>query len=605
MKKALLSFLCLIWAAWAAAQVTVTARVDKTALTLDDELTLSVEVKGTSGNMLMPELPSLPAFNVYSREVEQSTVNGKSTTSFRYVMLPRFVGKATIGAVRFTYNGKTYKTDPISVNIYRNAQGVQNARPASSTAKVSSNGNYDSAAVKRPRETADPNLPPLERDLANQAYARGDENYFLVSAVSDSNPYVNETVQLAVRFYYNRPFYDAPYQKPTVSDIFMEEAGTSQGTQSIGGVLYRYEEQRYLLTAAAPGKAVIGPASVRYMTGSSPLSALDRLFGGSAVNAEETAKSAPITLSVRSLPTAGKPKSFYGAVGDKFTISAVADRTEVEAGEAVTLSVTVTGPGNLKPTADLQLPAIDGFKMYNTQATSGSIPSSGGLPRGYKVFKTVLVPSASGIYTVPSVKWSYFNPASASYATIQTEPISIRVSPSTKTASGFDFGAAASTGNGFQSLGQDIAYLKTNYAPEPSMLYKLSAWQVLNWVMLALLALSVLFASVGRKSLAQKRAYSTAKNLLKKAITDEAVADAVSGYLQQKMKISTGSLPLKAIVKALQSRGITPATAESFSLLWQRLDTARFAPGTPDAQSAQDLARQALDILKLLEEESK
>ena len=71
------------------------------------------------------------------------------------------------------------------------------------------------------------------------------------------------------------------------------------------------------------------------------------------------------------------------------------------------------------------------------------------------------------------------------------------------------------------------------------------------------------------------------------------------------MKISTGSLPLKAIVKALQSRGITPATAESFSLLWQRLDTARFAPGTPDAQSAQDLARQALDILKLLEEESK
>lgn len=34
----------------------------------------------------------------------------------------------------------------------------------------------------------------------NQAYARGNENYFLVSAVSNKRPYVNEAVTLAVRF---------------------------------------------------------------------------------------------------------------------------------------------------------------------------------------------------------------------------------------------------------------------------------------------------------------------------------------------------------------------------------------------------------------------
>lgn len=603
MKKAILSVVLLSMAVWAAAQVSVTARVNKTSLTLDDELTLSVEVNGASGNMLMPELPSLPAFNVYSREVQQSSINGKTSTLFRYVMLPRFVGKATIGAIRFTHNGKTYKTDPISVTIYRNAQSVPNTRPASSSAKVSSDGNYDSAAVKRPVEKADPNLPPLERNLANQAYARGDENYFLVAAVSDQTPYVNQSVTLAVRFYYNRSFYDAPYQKPSVSDIFMEDAGSAQGTQSIGGVLYRYEEQRYLLTAAAPGKATIGPATVRYMTGSSPFSALDRLFGGSAVSAEETAKSDPITLQVRALPAAGKPKSFYGAVGEKYTISAEADRTQVEAGEAVTLSITVKGPGNLKPTGDLQLAPIDGLKIYNTQATSGSVLGNNGQIRGYKVFKTVLVPAASGIYTIPSVKWSYFNPKSATYQTLQTDPITLTVSPSTKTDTGFNFGAAA--GNGFQSFSQDIAYLKTDAAPEPSFLTRLSAWQTLNWVMLAVLALSVLFASVGRKSLAQKRAYATAKNRLKKAVSDEAIAEAVSGYLQHKLKISTGSMPLKSILQALHKQGITPATAEAFSLLWQRLDAARFAPASADTQDAQHLANQALDILKLLEEESK
>ena len=604
MRKAILSVLFLCAAALAAAQVSVTASVNKTALTLDDELTLSVEVRGAAGNMLMPELPSLPAFNVYSREVEQTTVNGQTNTVFRYVMLPRFVGKASIGAVSFNYNGKTYKTDPISVNIYRNAQGVQNARPAYSSARAVSNGNYDSAAAKRVKQTADPNLPPLERDLANQAYARGDENFFLVAAVSDDKPYVNQTVTLGVRFYYNRPFYDAPYQKPSVSNIFMEDMGTAQGTQSIGGVLYRYEEQRYRLTGAAPGPATIGPASVRYMTGGSPLSGLDRLFGGSAVSAEETAQSAPITLNVRALPAVGKPKSFYGAVGEGYTIAAAADRTRVEAGEAVTLTITVKGPGNLKPTQDLNLPAVDGFKIYNAAATSGSVPANGS-ERSYKVFKTVLVPSASGIYTIPSVKWSYFNPDKGSYQTIHTEPITIHVSPSTKADSGFDFGAASPAGSGFQTLGQDVSYLKTAYGPRPSVLTRMSGWYTLNWVMLSILAVCVLFASVGKKSLAQKRAYSTARGRLKKALSDETVADAVSDYLQQKMKISTGSLPLKSIVAALQKRGITPATAEAFSLLWQRLDAARFAPGAPGVQTAQELTRQAQDILKLLEEETK
>ena len=603
MRKTILCLLFLCFTVYAAGQVSVTAEVNKTSLALDDELTLSVEVKGASGNMLMPELPSLPAFNVYSREVQQSSINGKTTTLFRYIMLPRFVGKATIGAIRFTHNGKTYKTDPITVTVYRNAQGVQNTRSASTTAKTVSNGNYDSAAaVKKTVEKADPNLPPLERNLANQAYKRGDENFFLVAAVSNEKPYVNQPITLAVRFYYNRSFYDAPYQKPTVSNIFMEDAGSSEGTQSIGGVLYRYTEQRYQLTAASAGKATIGPATVRYMTGSIPLSPLDRLFGGSLVSAEETAQSAPITLNVRALPNEGKPKTFYGAVGTGYTISAEADHTQAEAGEAIPLTVTVKGPGNLKATSDLETPVLDGFKIYPTQATSEN--AAGSKNQSYKIFKTVLVPSASGIYTVPSIKWSYFDPVSASYKTIHTDPITLTVSPSTKTESGFDFGAGK-PGNGFQTLGRDIAYLKTSYAPGLSTLAKLSGWETLNWIMLCWLGISVFFASIGRKSLAQKKAYTKARGRLKKAQSDEAVAEAVSGYLQQKLKISTGSLPLRAIVESLQKRGVTPAAAESFSLLWQRLDTARFAPGAPDAQNAKELAQQALDILKLLEEETK
>ena len=597
----------MLYAGFAWAQISVSAQVDKTSLTLDDELTLTVTVQGAVSPLTMPQLPSLPAFNVYSREIDQTSINGKSTSVFRYVMLPRFAGKADIGAVTVKYNGKTYKTDPISISVYRNAQGVQKNQPAASTGRPVTNGTYDSSintAVSRQVQKADESLPPLTQSLMNQAYARGSENYFLISAVSDKKPYVNEPITLAVRFYYSREFYDAPYQKPDVYNLFMEEAGSAEGSQSINGVLYRYNEQRYTVTGAAPGAASIGEAIVRYRPGAAALSPLDRLFGGAALGTEKIAKSKEISLQIRPLP-AGKPDSFYGAVGQGFALSASADRTQVEAGEAVTVTVTVKGPGNLKATGDLTWPQIPGFKMYPAAASSGSLPAAAGQVRGYKEFKTVLVPSASGIYAIPGVKWSYFNPVSGQYKTLQTEPITVSVSPSTKKESGFDFGATAHTGSGFQTLGRDIAYLKTSYAPEPSVLTRLSAWQNINWAALAVLGMSVFFASFGKKSLSRKRAYTHAKNLLKKAVADEQVAEALSGYLQQKLGIGTGSLPLRSIVTALQKSGVTPATAESFSLLWQRLETARFAPGSPDALDPQNLAAQGLDVLKLMEEETK
>ena len=75
--------------------------------------------------------------------------------------------------------------------------------------------------------------------------------------------------------------------------------------------------------------------------------------------------------------------------------------------------------------------------------------------------------------------------------------------------------------------------------------------------------------------------------------------------MQEKLKISTGSLPLKSILAALKERGVKPSTAEAFSLLWQRLDAARFAPSGHGAHSATNLSTQAQDVLKLLEEECK
>lgn len=587
-KIALLFLVC--WAcASAFAQVQIEAATDKNTLTLDDELTLTVQVTGVSGNIVMPQLPSLPAFNVYSREVEQNSINGNTTLHFRYIMLPRFVGKTTIGPVRFNYNGQTYQTEPISVQIYRNSSST----PAPSKIQ-------QQAVAKQ----LDPNLPPLEASLTKQALAKGTEPFFLVAAVSDMTPYVNESFTLAVRFYFSKSFYDAPYQKPTVSNLFLEDQAPREGSQSIGNTLYRYQEQRYQLTAAAPGKATIGPASVRYKTGSSPFSAFDRLFGGAAVGPEKTALSAPITLNIRPLP-AGQPDSFYGAVGSGYAFSAQAQPQEVQAGEAINLTATVTGPGNLKSTQNLQFPALPGFKNYPAAASTTSTPTSNGGLRSQKTFKTVLVPSASGIYTLPALKWSYFNPKTASYQTLQTKPIQVTVTPAQHADSGFDFAQSQPVGSGFQTLGNDIAYLKTHLAPPPSWLVRMSQGRLVNWICLLFVCACGLFTTLARKPLEQKKTFSIAKSKLHKAASHQEVADALSHYLQHKLHIYTGSMPLKEILISLQKKGVTPATAQAFGLLWQRLEAARFAPAQAPTQSAINLPEQALDVIKLIEEETR
>ncbi len=579
--------LCLPTLVWA--QVHLTAFTDKTDLALDDELTLTVQVTGASGTMVMPQLPSLPAFNVYSREAAQSTVNGKSTLQFRYIMMPRFVGNTTIGPVTFKYQGQIYQTKPIAIRIYRTAPPpTTQAQPVSQTQPGSN--------AKAARQVE--NLPPLERELATRAYAHAHEPYFIVSAVSNKTPYVNEPFTLAVRFYYSQAFYDAPYQNPSVSNLFMEESGSTQGQQTIQNTIYRYEEKRYRLWGASAGAASISGATVSFRPGSSPLSVFDRFFGGSAVEAEQTVSSKPIKLTVKAVPTAGKPASFYGAVGTGYTFAAKLDRNQTEAGDAVTWSATVQGPGNLKSTTDLVFPTVNGIALYPAAPQAGYLPNNQN--RSYKVFKAELVPSSSGTYTLPALAWSYFDPQTNTYKTLHTQPLPLSVSPSTRADKQMDFSATPAGGNGVQTLGSDIRYIRAVQEVPLSWLARIGTWQWVHALVLVWLAACIFIASVGKKTAAKKHAYLHAKAQLKKARTYEDIADVLAAYLLAKFKLSTASLPLKAITSALTKKHVTAPVVEQFSKLWQDLEAARFAP-----QAAADiaaLAQRAGHLLKALEE---
>ena len=580
----------------AAAPVSVRASLNKTALTLDDELTLTVTVDGAAGNV-MPQLPSLPAFNVYSRATSTQIFNGHSVTTFQYIMVPRFVGQVTIGPIAVTYGGQTYQTEPMQVTIYRSA-----AQPAATPATQSATTPATAQpAVSKPVAQAPASLPALERALYNQAVKKTGQTYFMVAAVSNKTPYANQTFTLAVRFYFSTPFSgSAPYTAPTISNLFLEEIGRTDGRQTIGNTSYDYIEVRYGAVGVTEGKATIGPAKISYVPLSSRGFSIFSMFSASMED-PKTVQSNSISLDIRPVPQQDQPSTFYGAVGSGYTLTASLDRHEVEAGDAVNLTVKVNGPGNLKATHDLKLPKLPNFKTYDVVSSAGAVVEKGAL-QSYKIFKTVLVPVSSGEYTIPPLSWSYYDPSLSQYRTLKTEPLTLQVTPASKADSGFDFRSHSDLNGGVQTLGQDIRYLKNDLAPQSTdWLSRLSAWDSASAVALVLLILSAVIAWVKRKTPASHIALSKARTQLKKARTEQDIADALSLYLQIKYNIHTSSLPLRQVQDELKARKCPQILVDHFTDLWQQLEAARFAPVAVREQGFANLTQQATEILHQLD----
>ena len=102
--------------------VSVTATVDRNHLSLEDALQLSIVIKGTQ-NTPPPELPSLPDFRIVSAGTSSSTqyINTQRTVSIthNFRLTPMNTGTFVIGPARVRANGKTYSTQPITIEVQK------------------------------------------------------------------------------------------------------------------------------------------------------------------------------------------------------------------------------------------------------------------------------------------------------------------------------------------------------------------------------------------------------------------------------------------------------------------------------------------------------
>jgi hypothetical protein len=132
----------------------------------------------------------------------------------------------------------------------------------------------------------------------------------------------------------------------------------------------------------------------------------------------------PRRLLVRPVPEQGRPQSFAGAVGRGFTLEVSADRSVVQVGEPITLTLTLRGEG-LEGAALPPLDAPGLLPLDSFRAPSGERP--GELVDDAKRFTAVVRVLDERVSEIPALAYSWFDPATQAFETTRSRPIALAV----------------------------------------------------------------------------------------------------------------------------------------------------------------------------------
>ncbi len=426
-----------------AEEVNFTASVNKRLLTPQETLVLSLTVSGTQ--KVKPfDLPEIKGLNlVYGPRIASQTqiVNGVVNTKriFEYGFSSSTEGAFTIPSFEMEIEGKTYRSNPIEIEVKAGASSA------------------DSSGADGAEENAS--------SLGKRIFAE--------LALDKKEAVVNEQVILSFRLYRNIAAESLRYDPP-VTQGFLEEALGEQrvSRKIVDGVEYEVIEIQKALFPLKTGTLEIPAVRVQgnllfqstQKRSGSPFESFfddpfaDSFFGRRYERRPIEVTSNSVTLQVRSLPETGKPDPFSGAVGD-FSLTIDVKPKEVAVGDPITVTMMVSGSGNLQ---SLQAPTLKGdltkFKTYEPESKTNILSREERI-RGEKTFEVVLVPKEI-VAETPKIEFSFFNPELQEYETLQQGPFPLTVTPAENGLSLQPVAPLVSEKKSVELLSRDIFYIK-------------------------------------------------------------------------------------------------------------------------------------------------
>ncbi|MDX2170792.1 MAG: BatD family protein [Deltaproteobacteria bacterium] len=532
----------------AADPIRVSASVQNNEVAVGEPFALTIQVDGAQ-NVPVPtvELDDFRA-DYLGPSTQVSMVNGHVTQSVghRYRLIAEREGQFTLGPFGVVYDGKRYESAPITVRVR--------------------------AAGTRPSAAA----------------VAGDQIKLVVKPAT-TELYVGQRIPLDVTLYVgNLNVRDLQFPVITADGLTVEKFDQpDQGSEVLDGRRYTAVRLHTTMTMLQPGQTELhGSMQVGVIAnrrGGDPF--FDQFFGGETKPVQ--VQSEPVPLTVLALPEAGRPADFTGAVG-QFTFDLDAKPTQLDAGDPITLRMTLAGNGNLTALSPPAVPVGDAFRRYDPQPVKGEDSPV------RRVYEQVLIPKSPAAREIPAVSFSYFDPAAHAYRSIVRGPIPIEVRASAA-AQGQVVDAApaaAPTPQAPAALGRDIVFIKDtpgDFAPRSSGGHGLG-WLLLLW-------LPPVLGWAGARQFVRRRdrlaadprllrfraAGREARQALAAVSPDDAlgldrISGAMSAYLAAKLGLPPGAIEHARVLTRLEAAGIETELRQRVAQFLELSERARYAP---------------------------
>jgi hypothetical protein len=453
---------------------------------------------------------------------------------------------------------------------------------------------------------------------------------FITVQTDKDTAYIDEQILLTVTFYFKDISVRAIDQGSENFPGFITHTvgNHTQGRRVLNGVNYNAVQFQKLLFPVNAGKITIDPielqVTIREPVKNRRQSFFDDPFGMLTRYNEivRTVKSKPLTLTILNFPSEGKPDSFTGVAG-KLNLRASVEPQSVEAGEPVTLTVELSGEGNIDTLA-LDLPTnTTNFSVYDPE-TSREGTITGGRLVGTKTYKQMWVPTSTNAAEIPRVVFSYFDVVHKKYITLTKGPFRLNVS----SAPGermliTEPRTTANPGTSIRILQQDIFGIKTDIATlgfthraytDPVLISMICVPPVL-------LAGLAVFTFSRRRLQADTRLYRrvhasrNADTRLKKARDAlrhkdtihfyAELSDALCNFIADKLHIAGPQVSSNSLPGLLSDTSVSDDTTTRLRSLLDTCDFARFANSAFDAHTLKEHFSEANLLLKKLQKELK
>jgi hypothetical protein len=494
--------------------------------------------------------------------VEQSMgfINGRSYTQqgWRFLLEPQKTGTITIEPASVTADGKTLRSQPLTLTV---GQGI-----GGNTSALQAGGDV-----------------------------------FIVSECSHKTAYVGQQITWRILLYTLVGVDGADLiEAPDFKGFYAQEKkrfDTRVRNQTIQGRKYAvktlYESALY---PQEEGDQVIQPVKIR-----ASIETPGSFFGGPP----KLLQTQPLKIAVKPIPIP-LPDDFTGGIG-RYVWEAKADKETLSTDDALTFTVTVRGNGDARRFAAPKLTLPSGLEAFDPKVLHEEVYENGEEMIHEQTIEYAILPKEPGSYTFqPGFSW--FNPDSNQYLQYTANAITLQITPGvhykpggsdTTLTTATELPETSFTGRIRDFLGRfsPVFWLSTLLGLGAFILLLVWMRRKSDTMVLATATGAeyedtpgtppvrviepVVVRTPSAELLERARALALAGN--SSAATYSAILKALQQFLCEKLSLTPAQISREEVSKQLLARQVPPITVQALLLLWDQCETAVYGGQFPNA----------------------